>query len=308
MRTGHLMLRAVLVLLATFVFPHFSADAQAPVVESGEVTIERSARFIVEARSVDERYQIDVREVGTSRAPLRPRQKLPVIYVLDGNTQFQIVGPLADVLAASRLSGMGPGIPQALMVSIGYAPDPAMSVAANLENITMNRRHRDYTPVLDPEWLALNPDLPPHSGAPDFLAFIDTELKPFIASRYPVDPNDQTIVGHSMGGLFVLYALLHSPTSFDRYVAGSPGLAWGEYRPLGENARFDGGGRVSPAAVYVSAGSLEEADMIETATAMSEALKDSSNTNVTFEVIPGENHVSVIPAAMMRGLRTVFAE
>ncbi len=32
------------------------------------------------------------------------------------------------------------------------------------------------------------------SGSPpDFLAFIETELKPFVASRYAIDSNDQTL-------------------------------------------------------------------------------------------------------------------
>src|SRR3546814_19712655 len=48
---------------------------------------------------------------------------------------------------------------------------------------------------------------PPSGGADDFLAFIEHELKPLIAQRYPVDARRQILFGHSYGGLFTLYTL-----------------------------------------------------------------------------------------------------
>ena len=77
-------------------------------------------------------------------------------------------------------------------------------------------------------------------GADVFLSFIDDELKPFIAARYPANVDDAALVGHSLGGLFTLHVLFTSPESFDRYIALSPAANYGdgvlfrEERALGE--------------------------------------------------------------------------
>lgn len=59
-----------------------------------------------------------------------------------------------------------------------------------------------------------------------FSRFIEEQLKPFIESRYPVDTSNQTLLGVSLRGLFVLRTLLTAPASFQRYVAISPSIWW----------------------------------------------------------------------------------
>jgi hypothetical protein len=291
-------------LFAVFSILGQPAIAQSQVTNAGVVTIQGSSRFIIEAKNVKDKYQIDVKTVGTERMPLKAGQTLPVIYVLDGNTQFQLVSSIANVLASSRLAGFGPGIPQVLIVSIGYLEDSNLTPLENYNKMILQQRHRDYTPILDESFLKANPELPPHSGAPNFLAFIEQELKPFIGSRYPVDTDHETLVGHSMGGLFVLWTQVNRSQAFDCYVATSPGLAWGDYRPLGNEFPA---GIIPPKSVYIAVGTREENDMIATASAFSQALKVAvPKMDVTFEFIPDEDHASVIPVAITRGLQSVF--
>ena len=81
-------------------------------------------------------------------------------------------------------------LPAVLVVAIGYPSDPAVSRADNIR--APARRTRDLSP---PTTIATT--APPGSGgAADFLAFINDDLKPFIAARYSVDREDQTLVGH----------------------------------------------------------------------------------------------------------------
>jgi len=66
----------------------------------------------------------------------------------------------------------------------------------------------------------------PTSGSADkFLKFFKDELIPYINKTYPSD-GDNTLFGHSFGGVFVTYALLNEPQLFNNYIAGDPSYWW----------------------------------------------------------------------------------
>jgi predicted alpha/beta superfamily hydrolase len=127
-----------------------------------------------------------------------------------------------------------------------------------------------------------------------------------------VNSEDQTLVGHSLSGLFTIYTLLNSPGSFQRYVAGSASLFWDDHAALKQAAtlreRF---GSVS-ARVFICVGELETKermgeDMIGDAKAMTSMLDTQKDAGLqtSFRVFPHEDHISVIPSVLMRGLREV---
>jgi predicted alpha/beta superfamily hydrolase len=62
-------------------------------------------------------------------------------------------------------------------------------------------------------------------GADKFLGFIKSELIPYIDSHYPSN-GDNTLWGHSLGGMFVLYTLVNEPTLFKSYIASDPSVWW----------------------------------------------------------------------------------
>jgi len=62
-------------------------------------------------------------------------------------------------------------------------------------------------------------------GGENFLAFLTTELIPYIESRYATN-GYRVISGQSNSGFFVLYALLNATDTFDAYLAGSPMIGW----------------------------------------------------------------------------------
>lgn len=136
----------------------------------------------------------------------------PVVYVLDGNAMF---APLALQARGGEL-GMGDGRRQpAIIVGIGYPVDGLYDFKARAE---------DYTPLLT------NPQTEPtavrQSNAALFLRFIQDELKPLMASQFPINPQQQSLFGHSYGGLFTLYTLFQMPDAFQNYIAASPSLWW----------------------------------------------------------------------------------
>lgn len=130
-----------------------------------------------------------------------PKQRYPVIYVLDGSSQ--------DVHTAASA---------ALMARIGVTPEV---IVVGIQNISGKGRQRDYTPP------GMRQDLDdkgsPEGRADKFLAFVRDELVPEIDSSYRISPT-RILAGNSRGGLFVVYALTEDPSLFNAYFANSPAL------------------------------------------------------------------------------------
>ncbi|OMP76279.1 alpha/beta hydrolase-fold protein [[Flexibacter] sp. ATCC 35208] len=79
-------------------------------------------------------------------------------------------------------------------------------------------RNKDLTPTHVEDW-------PTSGGGNNFLHFLKDELIPYINKNYPSN-GDNTLWGHSLGGLFVINALLTAPEVFKSYIAADPSLWW----------------------------------------------------------------------------------
>jgi predicted alpha/beta superfamily hydrolase len=199
-----------------------------------------------------------------------------------------------------------------LVVGIGYPADldPA------------KERALDLTPSISAD--------PPAGtgGAEDFLRFIQRELKPSIEARFAVNRSQQTLFGHSYGGLFTLYTLINDPAAFNAFVAASPSI-WFEDRMLQKpNVR----GRLGPKLratqsvprVLVTAGEYEQAAdpglppredrgtsreasrrraQVDNAREFVAFLQGVPGVVAEFFLFPGEDHGTVIPGAISRAVR-----
>lgn len=58
-------------------------------------------------------------------------------------------------------------------------------------------------------------------GAADFLAFLVEEARPAVEAAYRTDGRN-VLFGHSLGGLFVTWAMTERPSAFDGWLASSP--------------------------------------------------------------------------------------
>jgi hypothetical protein len=171
--------------------------------ELGPASIRGSQSFSVVSQCVDQTFIIDVLPPPASKVSGRP---IPVVFVLDGDALFGIVAQTALYLQLDP-----GGLPPVLVVGVGYRTEGDGSAGSGF-----GKRTRDLTPSVDGRYVAmlraapapftLPPDIEP-GGAANFLSFIKEELVPFLASRYPIDVNDQTIIGMSLGGLFALRPL-----------------------------------------------------------------------------------------------------
>jgi len=134
-------------------------------------------------------------------------QRYPVVYLLDADeTHF------AQVAVMLRKLGGGSGnlsFPQMILVGIPNTD-----------------RTRDLSPTHVASSPALDSFSAAHSGGGEnFLAFIEKELIPHIDAAYPAAPY-RVLIGHSLGGLMAVYAMVNHPNLFNGYLAIDPSLWW----------------------------------------------------------------------------------
>jgi predicted alpha/beta superfamily hydrolase len=127
-------------------------------------------------------------------------QLYPVMYVLDGGSQDTHIAAKFDVLTAA-----------------GYAPK---TIIVGIPNMSAENRERNLTP---PYMRTDNDDKDSKLGEADkFIAFMESELFPFIEGNYSASPV-RLISGNSRGGLFVMYSLVYKPDLFQaRFCFSTP--------------------------------------------------------------------------------------
>jgi predicted alpha/beta superfamily hydrolase len=119
----------------------------------------------------------------------------PVLYLLDGETNFHHTTGLVDFMSSRQLA------PEMIVVGV-----------------TNTVRDRDLTPT------AIK-DRPASGGGGKFLSFLKEEVGRRIEGAYRTAPY-RVLVGHSLGGLFSVYAFTSTPDAFNAYVSISPSLWW----------------------------------------------------------------------------------
>ena len=211
-------------------------------------------------------------------------KKYPVVYVLDGQWDFQLLDSLYGGLLYDGF------IPEMIIVGITYSgQNPDYSAL----------RSMDYTPVQD--------ILIRGSGdAPKFLAFLKDELLPDIESNYPVDPSRRVLVGGSFGGTFTLYAMFSQPRLFSGYVADSPIVTYGNRFAFQQEAEYASKHKDLPVRLFLGAGELEpNAGAVQE---FMQILRGRGYASLELEtrVVAGESHASNKPESYNRGLRFIF--
>jgi predicted alpha/beta superfamily hydrolase len=135
-------------------------------------------------------------------------QRYAVLYLLDGEWNAEL---FQQVQAWSR--------------QWGYTPPIIMVGVVNSYPKGVNQRFRDLTPTGAGQEGAAGGGAGGAGGGPKLLSFLKNELIPYINKTYPSNGSN-ILWGHSLGGLFVLYALLTEPQLFDSYIAADPSIWW----------------------------------------------------------------------------------
>ena len=256
---------ALAFLIAGFGSMSAPAAAQATLISENEVILGETRQFVLRSKKLGRDMRITVAAPSAGGQVFRRAHsqdvKLPAIYALDNG--WEIAGPIAQMM--SNVGAMSP----AYVVSIAYAG--------------VNMREADFT------FIAVKQDN--HSfgdNGENLLAFLTDELRPFLASRYPIDPSQSVLFGHSLGGLFTATVLARKPDTFSGYIIGSAPL---QFDPSIVSGLAATSKRGAGKRVFIAAGDKEEANVVEGVSKMAAALGDSS-FKVEKRLYPNEGHIS----------------
>ncbi len=246
---------------------------------------------LLKSNIADDEFEVSVAEL---RNELESGKRLLVVYMLDANLIF------ASVVQTAWLMMFARQLPEMIVVGIGR---PVGSILADpvATQKYVDLRTWHLTPTAESTGRG--------GGAEKYLGFIRDELIPFVDSNYPTNPEDRTLLGGSLSGLFSLYVLLRRPEAFNRYVAGSPALGW-DNAVINQYEREFAVGRSSlPVKLFTSVAS-DEPPIVTGVEEMVETLKgrNYAGLELTLDKFDGETHVSVSGHTMSRGLRSVFKD
>ena len=196
--------------------------------------------------------------------------KYPVLYITDGDWDKNTASNSFNMLRQDYITR------EAVIVAIGYGE-------------RQNQRNRDFEP---------------NTGGPNFLAFIEKELIPFIESKYRVT-DDRTLSGYSYGGRFAIYTLFNRPGLFNTVCIGAPGTS----RDLVPSAqKYFAAHKELKARVYLGAGAYEQETINYLALFKDFLLKQNRyDLDVEYDTAPHANLVAAIPPAIQVGTEFAFS-
>jgi len=252
----------------------------ASAAQAGELTLVSQGpvqlaaeRLIVRSERVGREFQIEVWTPNTR--PWLPGQKAAVAYILDGG--YGMAGPIASPL------GNTDAMQAAYIVTVGYPP---------------GKRERETDLLFGPGTRA-DGTIAKGGGGEAFTAFMIEELKPFIEARYPVDPRNAVLMGHSLAGIYTANVLDRKPDAFAGYVVASPAV-WADPSIVDRLAAMRQ--REVRPRVFVAYGDAEPQDMVDGGRNLARAVRGNRAFESSTQVFERGDHMSYYSALVPAGL------
>lgn len=261
---------------------------------SNPYTLENTEVVSVSAKELKREYEVFVSFPESYKTSTK---RYPVVFVADPNYAF----PMARALAA-RVGAHGKGLEEFILVGLSYAKGDTPDFS----------RRRDYTPgpALDPKYKSDMPGRDAVFGeAEGYRRFIADSVFPLIGKRYRADMDRKIFIGHSYGSLLGLHVLLTEPSMFSHYVLGSPSLWFGKRVMYEREQQYSATHKDLKAKVFFAVGELETGkdkdDMVGDLKEFERLLKSRKypGLQVQSKVLADEDHLSVAPLIMTRGLK-----
>jgi len=289
-------IQIILVIGISFLFQQFT---------NGQTN--QNVQFLHKVGAVDSIYSKSLNEFRKIYVQLpadynpNKNEKYPVVYILDGEVFLPAVANVQ-----SFYSG-------------GFTPEMVIVGISNDKN-----RMRDLTTTKVTEMYG-RPFEQENGEAANFSKFIETELMPFVENKYPVT-NFRTLIGHSYGGLFTIYTLIHHPELFSNYIAIDPSLDWDNQQLIKEAKDKVSSANYKGKSLFMSLAGIEymqksgmtlneiKRDTTESTLfsrsniSFSELLNQNKQNELTFEwkFYPRDLHGTVAFPSIMDGLISVF--
>jgi predicted alpha/beta superfamily hydrolase len=251
----------------------------------------RSAQSPADPVVIGSKFQIESKVLAETRTywvhtPAKyksGKDAYPVLMVQDPESEFTLAAAAVDLLSDS-----------------GRIP-PMIIVGVKNTN-----RNRDMTPSRPAQAFGGGPWSGSAGGADKFLAFIADELLPTVDRTYRTRPY-RVLVGHSLGGLFAIYALMSRPDVFQGYIAISPSLWWDDQALVKASPPFFAAHKDLRADLYLTMGN-EGHEMLGGAWKLSAVLEESKIPDLRwqFKRLPEEDHGTIPYPGIYEGLQAIF--
>jgi len=260
------------------------ASAQAPGKEARQESLMSVTRVQLASTAFRANHDVFiwVPDVATGAA-----DRYPVMVFLDAEESGQFRSALANIqFMIDRQQ-----IPPMIVVGVPYLA---------------NRRH-ELTPPATGETAKIYPAA---GGADVTMRFISDEVLPWVDAHYPTLPT-RLLAGHSLGGMFALYAMTTRPDVFRIVIAMSPLIAWNDgafgTQVMAQLTRDTGRVRT----LVLSSGGLEpsiDGPATAFATGLRAALDSAPRNQLRFEHrrYPGDIHEMTPLTGLVDGLRITY--
>ena len=258
----------------------------------------------IQSKILNEERKIWVYVPNGGSQDIYAKAKYPVVYLLDGDAHFYSVVGMIQQLSSVN----------------GNTICPEMIVVG----IPNTDRTRDLTPThVDKDAMMNDSNFVKTSGGGEkFMSFIEKELIPYIDSVYPTVPY-RTFIGHSLGGLTVMNALINHKELFNAYVAIDPSMWWDNGSLLNKSKTVIANKKYSEKSLFLGIANTMTAKMdtasvvkdtaIETShirsiLGLNTLLEKNKNNGLyyNYKYYPADNHSSVPLIATYDALRFLF--
>lgn len=216
----------------------------------------------------------------------------PVIYVLDGETNFLTTVTIQKTFTR----GMYNTMPECIVVGV----------------VNTNRT-RDMTPS-KAVWLYNDKELFADSGGSEYFTdFLTKELRPLIETTYRTNGYNM-LVGHSFGGLFAMNTLVHHTNTFNAYIVLDPSLWWDNRKVYNEAKEIWSNTNFEQRSLYIAmANNKDKTDEEQKHSKTIKEFCDSilysapeNKLNVNWKFFESEDHGTILMPAIFDAFRTIF--
>lgn len=258
--------------------------------ELAAFSLPRSEVLSIHAKANNKNYEVYIQLPKSYKSSTK---MYPLIIVNDSRFAFSMTSGIMELMGTNNVA-------EAIIVGISYSRGDDESIS----------RTRDYTPTSSPnEEIGYSAESRKASGhAKEYVEFLADQVIPLLEKNYRVDADNKIFVGHSFSGLLGCYILVNRPEVFDHYIIGSPSL-WYDKKVIFsmEKAYAERHKNLTAhAMIYVDDNNSDprKHEMADDVLAFEKVLRSRhyADLNLQVEVIKGENHHSVFPRLLSRGL------
>ena len=224
------------------------------------------------------------------------KKHYPVVVLTDANFYFPMLAPIVHQYEKGGL------LPPLILVGVGYKSFDLMN----------SLRVRDY---LYPKAIPSD-EMKASGGGQRYYQFITNDLLPKIDSNYRTETNTRSLLGHSFGGYFSLFALQQQISEkrndFKGFVSASPSLWYNNNYLFKLPNQLESTPLKDTISVFLSVGSLETPKewTIQPVENMSKKLGDSHVSKLKFSttLYNDLDHMDAGLISFISGMEKMYAK